>query len=454
MKQFNHLNKLINQKEPFMGSVESFMDLVEETPQVSQLVNFIPYSASNWDKLSENQKQKLSQVIDGLDLSEDFNSALGVSTEETFKFKDGHWENEKLDFFKVEIDTETQDQLKSLNTQIEVKLKLNPKKVLCFEMPFNPLTNLLNKTSKKTIQLTLGLALLSFTAININSMTSINDLFNKGSQIVSNVGSSHSAQQGIDELIAQANTELSKSSNPALSSLKSELSNFNLKAFTNPENSSGNAEASEELISELILHFYEQKNPQHIDDIKPQIPKIAKSIIKHSNDKKIDFRILMSILKVESDFKQSKVSHTGDYSLAQINYATWSGELNRVKKIKLNKEKLKVDIDYSIRMMTEILQVLEKRHQKDPVWYARYHSGTPSLKLKYSNKVDMALGSIKLEEYNFNQNKIKQLISKLKQSSDLIQDESLNTEAFTSLVAKLQALEEDFNKSSMEIASR
>ena len=33
---------------------------------------------------------------------------------------------------------------------------------------------------------------------------------------------------------------------------------------------------------------------------------------------------MISILKVESDFKQTAVSHTGDYSVAQINFKIWA----------------------------------------------------------------------------------------------------------------------------------
>jgi hypothetical protein len=449
------LDLVINSQEPFQGDIDEFLEVIHH-PQAYKISNLIQFAAQNWEKCSLAQKQEISKIIEDFDLSEDFNETLGVNNEVCFKYHQGQWESEDLDFFKINLDIETASQLKSLSSEVELKLKLNPKKVLTFEPILNNLaTEIISFASQKTVQLTIGLALLSFTAFNFQSdLTSLaKKISHSNSQVESIVEINH--------LLPSTLSELNKSSNPDIVSLKKELSNFNFKPYADSISLENNhsffnkfTEADELLIEEVILHFYEEKNPGHIDKIKPHIPRIAKSIIKHSEDKKIDFRILLGILKTESDFSQNTVSSTGDFSLAQINYRIWSDEFKKVKNIKLNKDKLKKDIDYSISMMTEILNILEKRHPNDPLWYARYHSSTPSLKIKYAGKVDSVVNSIKLEEYSFNLQRISSLITKLNEiTPSMAEDNGINIETIQKLVSQLSDIRNNYAKSQMEIAS-
>lgn len=179
-------------------------------------------------------------------------------------------------------------------------------------------------------------------------------------------------------------------------------------------------QATVDKISHLINSYY-QYNISDSDSI-------ALRIFEVSENRDLDYHILLGIIKTESDFSNSKVSSTGDYSMAQINYGTWSDEFFRMKESKipvadakvfkqlqkigpknfsdqekakyitivkkydlLNYFELSSSKDYSIDKMGEILQILKKRHGKDKHWYARYHSGTCRSdfcpKMDYAKKV-------------------------------------------------------------------
>lgn len=108
----------------------------------------------------------------------------------------------------------------------------------------------------------------------------------------------------------------------------------------------------------------------------------------------IDPYIMLALIKVESNFDQAAVSETGDYSLAQINYAVWNKELES-KGMKLDYEKLQKNSSYAIEKMAIILSLIKKRHaKKDPHWYGRYHSNTKKYKKRYLKKVNHYLSKI------------------------------------------------------------
>jgi soluble lytic murein transglycosylase-like protein len=103
-----------------------------------------------------------------------------------------------------------------------------------------------------------------------------------------------------------------------------------------------------------------------------------------SKEYQLDPRILLSILYVESNFKQSAKSNTGDFSIAQINFKVWEHSFKKMKKTPLNFKQLKEDETYAIYRMAEILNLLKNDHEKsDKFWFARYHSSTPKYKKRY-----------------------------------------------------------------------
>lgn len=146
------------------------------------------------------------------------------------------------------------------------------------------------------------------------------------------------------------------------------------------------------------------------------LEKISEAIYKASATSKVDYMIFLSILKVETTtFDQTKVSHTGDVSIAQIKPEVWSKEFARMKRKPLDLEKLKQDPTYSIDRMGEILDILQKRHKDDPYWYARYHSGTIKYKIPYLSKLQKEYSNFREKQMIDVHNKINYMIAELNQ---------------------------------------
>jgi hypothetical protein len=88
----------------------------------------------------------------------------------------------------------------------------------------------------------------------------------------------------------------------------------------------------------------------------------------------------------ESSFDQSKVSISGDISIAQINYEVWVKEFKRKKLPLLNKHLLKSDINYAIDTMGIILGSLKQRYSsREKYWFSRYHSSNVKRRIIYTN---------------------------------------------------------------------
>lgn len=98
--------------------------------------------------------------------------------------------------------------------------------------------------------------------------------------------------------------------------------------------------------------------------------------------------LILALLVTESSLQPLSLSSTGDYSIAQINFKTWSQEFIRLGYEPLDKDLLTSgNISYALDKMALILSILKDRHQSDPHWYANYHSETPKYKNKYLKKV-------------------------------------------------------------------
>ena len=137
-----------------------------------------------------------------------------------------------------------------------------------------------------------------------------------------------------------------------------------------------------------------------ISAIQPELKKadrnrIAYSLYKTTKKYNIDPKLMIAIIGTESDFVNSKVSKTGDLSMAQINTTVWNKEFVRLELDKLNSKRLKKDEAYALNKMAEILNILKARHaKKDNQWFARYHSQTKKHKNEYSIKVEKRLRKI------------------------------------------------------------
>lgn len=420
-------NKIDNKEE--LASIQEFEECLNIYPYLAfQIPNALDLSLSLWKQSSLETKEKLAQIIEEYSFAELFNEKNNTPTKLKFSLKNGTLVC-NLDYYKVKVNNETLDLLASNNLEGEMYLKLLNEEVSTF-IELNKLEEFLDNSSRKALTISLGLSLLAVGVLNTNAIK--NDIFSFDTK--------ESHLKSIGDLRLSLAQDLERASDPQLKTLGAKLSNFDLEHFN--LNLFDDVKPDHGMIEEMILSFYLEKNPSHIEDIKPFIPKIADAIIKHSQDKNIDYKIIMGIMKVESDFDQFKISTTKDYSLAQINYKIWAPELERVKKIKLDKNKLKTDIDYSVEMMCEILSIFKDRFEKDKMWYARYHSSTPGLKVKYGTKVNNAISSLKLEEYNYQQQQLKEIkTALLNLDESLLEDNNIEVAHIQSLLSKVEELE-------------
>ncbi|MGZ3789816.1 MAG: transglycosylase SLT domain-containing protein [Bacteriovorax sp.] len=123
--------------------------------------------------------------------------------------------------------------------------------------------------------------------------------------------------------------------------------------------------------------------------------RIAYSLYMTTKKYKVDPKLMIAIIGTESDFRNEKVSSTGDLSLAQINPDIWNKEFIRMGLKKLNPKRLRKDEVYALSKMAEILNILKARHSKsDNKWFARYHSQTKKFKNLYSVKVEKRMRMI------------------------------------------------------------
>lgn len=122
---------------------------------------------------------------------------------------------------------------------------------------------------------------------------------------------------------------------------------------------------------------------------------IAKAIHEISETYKIDPKILIAIIDAESEFDNSKVSPTGDYSVAQINLKVWTNGFQKIGFKKLDVKRLKTDEVYAITKMSQILKSIKDRYgKKDKRWFARYHSHTSKYKNIYYVKLEKRMNKI------------------------------------------------------------
>lgn len=137
-----------------------------------------------------------------------------------------------------------------------------------------------------------------------------------------------------------------------------------------------------------------------IKAIKPKLAndktiKLADQLFITSKKYNIDPKVMIAIIDTESDFDNTKISETGDLSLAQINTDIWNKELKRMKLPEIDSKRLKIDEKYALNQMAMILSILKNRHShKDGIWFARYHSHTKKFKNQYYAKVDLRMRKI------------------------------------------------------------
>lgn len=116
---------------------------------------------------------------------------------------------------------------------------------------------------------------------------------------------------------------------------------------------------------------------------------ISVAIAKHN----VEPQIMVALIDTESNFKHSKISSTGDVSIAQVNVEVWNKEFARMGLPLIKKNELiKNDQSYAMMVMAKILSILKSRHARsDRRWYARYHSNTTKYKFDYLKKIEIRM---------------------------------------------------------------
>lgn len=140
---------------------------------------------------------------------------------------------------------------------------------------------------------------------------------------------------------------------------------------------------------------------EFIQKLHPQVSwdralKLGQTIRTWADHYSVDPLLIAAIVKQESDFRSGLKSCnvvlryeacfvTCDYGVAQVN-ALW------IDKWKLDANRLRHDDSYNIKVAARILAALRKEfEERDPEWYGRYHSGTPSKKAVYLGKLEPLL---------------------------------------------------------------
>lgn len=139
----------------------------------------------------------------------------------------------------------------------------------------------------------------------------------------------------------------------------------------------------------IIANMIAVVQPEMSEEKRDEIATMLAGISKRYNIKP---EIFVAIIDTESNFNAEMISSTGDLSIAQINVDMWNKEFARMNLPIIDKDRVRVDLEYSFTFMAEILNILKLRYENsDPQWFARYHSSTPKYKTDYFNKLSFRL---------------------------------------------------------------
>ncbi len=186
--------------------------------------------------------------------------------------------------------------------------------------------------------------------------------------------------QSCSSLRSAPKKEVKKVAKKHKSNLPPNFENFDRKPFPN--------EAF--VIANMISIVQPEMDSDDRDEVAIQM---SKALQKH----KIEPQVVVAIIDTESNFQSDKISSTGDVSIAQINVEVWNKEFTRMKLGLIDKERVKVDQEYAITKMAEILEVIKRRYsKKDRKWYARYHSNTKHYKKEYLHRLEIRLKMLAL----------------------------------------------------------
>lgn len=113
--------------------------------------------------------------------------------------------------------------------------------------------------------------------------------------------------------------------------------------------------------------------------VAPRAVSIEQLVSVYADKHGLPVHIFRAILMQESSLRINAVNaHSSDYGIGQINIAN-------IKRLGLDKQRLVTDKHYSVEQSAIFLAgIMHKYASKEPTtWWTRYHSFTPSKRLKY-----------------------------------------------------------------------
>lgn len=124
---------------------------------------------------------------------------------------------------------------------------------------------------------------------------------------------------------------------------------------------------------------------------------LARAIEREADEHEIDWKLIAAILFQESSLRidpQNCLTNpkrcTGDYGIGQVRYKVW------IKRFHIEKERLLIDPDYSVKMSVKVIADYKNRYaKKEAHWYTRYHSKTPEYRDAYMVKVNKVYNNIR-----------------------------------------------------------
>ena len=424
-----------------------FMEVIHH--QKSHLISNLSDGVAQFLKSPSNEVHKnieeliLANNMDAIWLAE----KAGFSTHLSVRFFPQTEKIEKIaqddvvPYSNCHISDETKTNLKLLSKDLpvdeffEIKLELDKANLYLYQEK-SSLAEEINAIKKKTVTASIAASVLIASTVFVGFFASsgmksdIAKIFHKKSSVALSIKKVNDYSSKLSLSFDSLNEDLTDSIiNKYVPTLK-DLSSADINQAISYVNQKGSHGLSLKNSEEVSFDEKVENIVSIISDVYGKKPNdnvrlIASAVAKETESHHLDYKMMLSIIKVESSFDQSMVSSTGDLSVAQVNYEHWAPEFKRLGYPKLDKEKLKTDIGYSVKIMADILEIMSHRHKKDKLWYARYHSGTPSKKIAYAQKVSNELNLIEENEILNSKEKINSLIAeltRLKNSNDVSMD--------------------------------
>jgi hypothetical protein len=128
--------------------------------------------------------------------------------------------------------------------------------------------------------------------------------------------------------------------------------------------------------------------PNSVNELKnpDKLHELATIITRETERFGLNSKVMVAIMRQESNFTQAAVSSSGDVSIAQINLKVWAPVL-KSHNVSIDVKRLKKDKAYAIGLMAWILKINKKNHSGDPRWFLYYHSNKKVFQSQYFSRL-------------------------------------------------------------------